>query len=456
MRAAPRSLVYPSMAAIVAILAGTAWALSREPPPLAVHRLPDGTVLHLEAVTVGPQHRLVRGRYWQRFLAPLLPPAVRGRSGATVCTYLGSSPGAVIFWTTWETSSRFTDWSRAVAFDEHGSQTEVTARAFQESVPPRGEKVRGWVLPAFPRRGARLGLRLYVHGYHYPVAEFAVPNPVRGPYPAWTPSPLPITRQQDALAFTLTELATGREAPRRLWAWWGDRFWTHAAFRIQENGRPTDRWEPVGITLADATGNVLYTRNLQVPVPLGRYRQDGATHLRVLGNLPPDEAAWKLRAEFVPTRGFAPAELWTMHDIAVPKGDGETRSAAMASWYGQQLHLVVRAWVRPWFRGKLYLDTQLAPLVDGMRVGLVRATDDRGRACLRLPPGWLDFLPSPAEAPRPQLEIVSPFRSYLQAEYWSAGANYELTPPADAKRLNLTFAVVKSRFVDFLARPSRT
>ena len=36
MRATPRLLVYPSIAAIVAILAGAAWALSREPPPLAV------------------------------------------------------------------------------------------------------------------------------------------------------------------------------------------------------------------------------------------------------------------------------------------------------------------------------------------------------------------------------------------------------------------------------------
>jgi hypothetical protein len=147
--AAPRSLILPAAALVAAMV----WALSREPPLLGECRLPDGTVLRLEAVTVGPQHCLVRGRYWQRLLAPLLPPSLRGRSGATICTYQGAAPGSVVFWTTWETSSRFTDWERAVAFDEHGSQVEATAVGVSAARSPPGPAP---LRPAPPLPGRRV------------------------------------------------------------------------------------------------------------------------------------------------------------------------------------------------------------------------------------------------------------------------------------------------------------
>src|SRR5207249_9754854 len=119
------------------------------------------------------------------------------------------------------------------------------------------------------------------HRQRSPVAEFVVPNPAPGPYPSWTPSPLPAARSMGPLVITLTELATGQEAPRRLPLLDRERSWTHAAFRVVENGRPTDRWAPVGLTLADATGNVLIP---VLPGPLFRYLHRGEIHLRFLGN----------------------------------------------------------------------------------------------------------------------------------------------------------------------------
>jgi hypothetical protein len=449
-RVEARPLILPAIVLTAVILAATVWALSREPPLLGIGRLPDGTELRLEAVTVGPRHCLIRGRYWQRLLAPLLPPSLRGQSGATVCTYRGGRPGAVVFWTTWDRSSPATDWDRAVAFNEGGEETEATARAFYESVPPRGEKVRGWVVPAFPRRGGKLGLRIYAHHQRDPVAEFVVPNPAPGPYPVWTASPLPATASDGPLAFALTELQCGDQAPRRLPPSYHERGWTHAAFRVSENGHPTDRWEPVRVCIMDATGNSLAP---QFPWAEFRSRQHGETHLRFLGNLPRGEATWKLRAEFVPIRGFAPGELWTVRGVTIPRGHRDGQAGSTARWYGRPLHLRVRAMARPWRQGSIDVDTRMEPLVEGLRVAMVRATDDRGRSCLPSGREWIDFLPSPDEAPRPTLAIDGPFGSYFYPQYWAFGSYDELRPAADAKRVDLTYAVVRSRFVQFTVKP---
>ena len=57
MRATPRYLIGSAGVLTGIILLATVWALTQEPPPLASCRLPDGTVLRLEAVTCGPIHR---------------------------------------------------------------------------------------------------------------------------------------------------------------------------------------------------------------------------------------------------------------------------------------------------------------------------------------------------------------------------------------------------------------
>src|SRR5207237_8801811 len=48
-----RFLTLAGLVALVGVLVGAIWVLGAEPPPLGVCRLPDGSVLRLEAVTVG-------------------------------------------------------------------------------------------------------------------------------------------------------------------------------------------------------------------------------------------------------------------------------------------------------------------------------------------------------------------------------------------------------------------
>src|SRR5437867_2242550 len=56
MRPKPHSIVVPAVIASAAVLLATAWMLGGEPPPLGVCRLPDGTILRLDAITLGPEH----------------------------------------------------------------------------------------------------------------------------------------------------------------------------------------------------------------------------------------------------------------------------------------------------------------------------------------------------------------------------------------------------------------
>jgi hypothetical protein len=124
--------------------------------------------------------------------------------------------------------------------------------------------------------------------------------------------------------------------------------------------------------------------------------------------------------------------------------------------YGARQQLRVRLRCRPQWRGHrqiVMVDASAAPPLDGTRIGLVRAVDDRGRSCDPVARGATPFLPSAGERPTGQMEISGP-GFYRRSGRMEAGASFELCPLAGARRLSLTFAVVKSRFVSFLARPS--
>jgi hypothetical protein len=66
----------------------------------------------------------------------------------------------------------------------------------------------------------------------------------------------------------------------------------------------------------------------------------------------------------------------------------------------------------------------------------------------------LQFFPSRGEAQEQRLEITSPEGHLIEPERWCENwHNLQVFP--DAKVLDLTFAVAKSRFVEFVAKPSR-
>jgi hypothetical protein len=309
------------------------------------------------------------------------------------------------------------------------------------SLPGTGEKVGAFVLPDFPRRGAWLGLRVYGPGGKVSTADFRVRNPAPGPYPIWHAGSLPQTQREGPLAFSLIHLTTGNLP-------YGRGIGTQALFRVSVDGRPTQSWVPVGIILSDATGNLL------VPSGLQRAFVNGGVQLQFPGYLPKSEAAWKARAEFVPAGGFATGDLLMVRSLGIPGGSLPSATTFWVTRDGVRQRLEVKLFSAPqWLKGRLLVQVQAAP-VDGVRIGLVRATDERGRTWLPVHRGPMEFFPSRTQTARNELKISSPRHMTVLNGGWKIGVGYELRLPADVRRLSLTFAVVKSRYVEFVAKPS--
>ena len=111
-----------------------------------------------------------------------------------------------------------------------------------------------WVgsAPIFPRRGKEVHLRLLED--QTIIAEFKIPNPAPGPYPTWTPSPLPTTSSKDGLEVTLAKFAAYQTSPEISAK--HERYpRTECVFTLRESGRATVDWTPVVTEVSDATGN---------------------------------------------------------------------------------------------------------------------------------------------------------------------------------------------------------
>jgi hypothetical protein len=321
--------------------------------------------------------------------------------------------------------------SRLVAFDEHGCEIEAGGHIRRFAFGwPTGDLVEAWTLPVFPRRGKVVGLRASILDANEKWArafELTVPNPASGPHPVWQPRPLPLTAHAGDLAVTLTGLVGGVK-PAEGGSWLtSDRRLTRATFQVTQGGRPTAEWEPVAIQVSDATGNTWSDLGFPPPEPRGtkQFFIEGAPW--------PDETAWKLRVEMARAASSAPEELWTFRDLLVPRPDRAARpnrtvtrhgvTLQLQGIFGPRLPLLVPLKRR--YNASALL--HLSPAADDVRLRLVAATDDRGRALSTSRIGW-------------------------RGEGGRHGCSFNLLP--GAKSLNLTFALQKSRFVEFLAKPS--
>jgi hypothetical protein len=449
--------VLSALGLLAVLVAVVVWTLTLPIPPLRTYRLPDGTVLRLEGVTLGSEHRLVRGRYWQRLLAPFLQGPL-AHYGPSVTTWRLPTPNAAVFWLTWTASSPLTNWTRATAVDDTGEEVELTGTHIQFMRPDGpDEKLCGWVAPAFPRRGREIELRLYSPGRAAPVAVFRVPNPAPEPHPTWTPMRLPATQSAGRLTVTLTKLETGRLAPPSVPLDRPARHWTRAEFRVRENGRPTDRWEPVGAVLSDATGNVLTPPAAPRPSASGavadwewtlHQHAGDAAQLAFEGNLPAGEAAWKVRVELAPSRHLTPEELATAHVPLVNPGGPARANGPHGA--GIEVLLDQAKFARS---GSLDVEVRQWAPKEGRRVGLLRAVGDQGQRFAVKGPG-LQFLSSRRETGGVRVWGSWAGGSMTQTPMPYSSRSYSIRGSPGARALDLTLASVKSRFVEFVVRPT--
>src|SRR5208283_3031699 len=163
----------------------------------------------------------------------------------------------------------------------------------------------------------------------------------------------------------------------------------------QQGGKTATNWQPAQVETSDATGNHI------TGWCNSHWDNDEEVTLYQWG-LWPNEPAWKLRVEFSRTSGFNDAELWTVQNIPLQPGRmqdfwnyGRNRkSSAFAETTINGIHLKLfpakQFTDQQNMRGSIEagLDIQTDSPLDGMRMTLVKVTDEQGHEITPMNWGW--------------------------------------------------------------------
>ncbi len=397
-------------------------------------RLPDGSVLTLRQMAYGKAITIRTGNRWRDYLAPVLPRPLLKKLD---CNYVstGGNSNTLAFSLKWD-GIQATNLPRlwATTFDEHGCEFRLVEPSRFNSPGAPTEHVLLCEFFQFPRRSKTVGFRLYQRNTNYTwstLTEFTVPNPNQRAFPVWHAEPSPITRSVGNVDFTLVEVKTGIggqvSPPRSLKP--GDQPGACLKFRITENGHPTSAWALAGVRgLSDALGHTTGGGGWA-----GMTSGEGDFSGVILGGLCTNESAWKLKVEFAREANFPSNELWTLRGVPVPEDNAASVIDAVTNLQGAALRvygMVGKKCPTPRAR-RMIGDLPAAHLVctnlpDEVQLKLIQAMDDRGRK-----------VSSSATA--------------------SDGTDYVfgLNLSADAKSVDLTFAVTKRIPVEYLIKPAR-
>jgi len=238
-------------------------------------RMPDGSILRIEALTTGAKPTF-----------SYTPPAddLRARlfgSQPQVLTGNSSTPHQIVAWLSRRDPRTgapldFDWWAENVVVDAAGtkvSDADAEYPALSCFSPTNGSSTRygppplladharqrNWLLssplPAFRPRGARLELNVKNTAGDV-VASFDVPHPAPTPFPEWTAEPLPQTFTAGDLTVTVTGIRTGVD---------GGTYWARPDAEFRWQGRPTTDWEvsavrfesPLGTAVSSEPTNLL-------------------------------------------------------------------------------------------------------------------------------------------------------------------------------------------------------
>lgn len=323
-------------------------------------QLPDGNIVSLEKVTFSPgtQHdfsfddsSLARfRRHLPRFLRRYFPPPGKMSWNTT--------SNSLVLWFT------MADGKTGAPLDFHG---HLAAEVVDEHGCSSGDQTYGSMSgggdPAiyiatfaqFPRRQAMFRVRLRERRtpgvlstggeLNKVVAEFEVPNPSRGPFPVWTPEPLPAARTNAELVFILKDAGNPKPGP----AWSGPRI------DILRGGLPAWDWERDEIYVSEATGN--------------RGQRPCCTN----------EAAWKLEVEFLHNvkAAFLPTEMFTVTNLSVPASGEAVPLTNSFSLQGKQFELCALAGPGHYVYSNIVVTLAEPPLA-GQREGSHDSTSYQG------------------------------------------------------------------------------
>jgi hypothetical protein len=386
--------------------------------------MPSGVVITLEGVSYGKEHRFVYGSLVQK-LRSKLSERVFGKSGAVVVTHRTTNNSAVawLVWTGKPETVLSTIYNVVVV--NHRDERVVMKEWSTWTRPDNNTAVIGQEL-ALPRQGKTLRLRFYEiqNSRSVCVGEFKIHNPVHADAPSWKPEPLPVSREDAGVTFTLAQFtAENVVQPERGFS----SALNTLKFQIAEQGQRTTNWQLRAIHASDALGN----RNSYGVASYSERNGDETW----TGNwlLWPDEPAWKLRLEFARRGGFAADELWHVRGIAVPHSNSLAPAPFQTNLQGVSLSVRGISDARGFLSDGTMsvnatsnvLDLKWTPALPGLRVSLLEVKDDRGR----------------------KIEV----RGSVGGDHDVVG--YALNVSSDVQSVDARFAVRRSRFVEMLVKP---
>ena len=391
--------------------------------------LSGGTKLTLLGVTHGKHHA-----------APKIKSAGgRTRGGAA---RLDSTNDTLVVWIQAEHKPNNYEWQnyQLLVYDKADTACVSTWSRTQSQIRNNLD-IQGFKLDAYPRWDSKIILRIMSWGNGERVAkgQFVVSNPARHSAAKWSAETVPDKQSDGDLDVTLTRFIYGVEGFQG-----GNRSSKDpankavlAAFRTEQNGILVTNWQPIRIETTDATGN-----NIENNSWSNRRENDEAVMTYQWG-LWPNETPWKLRVEMSQSAGYADNELWTVQNVPVNPGrqqdlwNFDSRNnrnvPAFAETSLQGIHLklfpVIQFTDQNQGNGEKRggFRIQADQTLNGMQMTLVTATDEQGHVV----PSW-------------------------NGNGWGGDSRqFQFQNIRNAKFLNITMALHKSRFVEFTAKPEQ-
>ena len=275
----------------------------------------------------------------------------------------------------------------------------------------------GWTFlqfPIVPRRSRRLECQIQELSFTgQPVAVpdhwlFKFRNPLSGHFPQWTPEVLPAAKAAGDLQVQLAGFSTNDG-------------YTEFSLVFNSPRGTHESWTVEDTELSDATGNRL-TDASGMEYGKGPYR--------IQGTLWPEESALRLKVGLKRASGFPQSDFTTFTNLPVfPLASGSTNGTSLTNLVGGS-PIILRNYETSLFwrgpaPGPYWVSVDVPGLASGTAVDIENVTTDTGENIAGNASGW--------------------------SQLWR---NYR-SMPANAKFLNVTVAVQKKRYVEFLVKPPK-
>lgn len=385
----------------------------------------DGTTLTLLGATYGKHHT---------------PPKISGKRLRS--SSIDTTNDSLVVWVKTERKkSNDQNWPNYQLFVSDTADTGCVGAWSASGSGDKGVYVQGFRIDGYPRRDRKIVIRVGTWGntgrMQVPKEQFVVSNPGKRSFVDWTPEPLPDTQSDGDLTVTLTKCVAGYPGfgnygtPKSVM-----NKAVYTAYHFEQNGHVATNWQPVTVETSDATGNAVRNNSWS-----NSQDQNGDQILTYQWGLWPNEKAWKLKVEFSRTSGFNDNELWTVTNVPVKTGkqmdfwNYENRrktNSPVAETTLNGIHLRL-------YPATIFTDSDFnggkmggfriianPPPPDGYRMTLISATDEAGH----------------------------------KIDSWNSGGGdgnygFQLQNMRNAKSLNITIALHKSRFTEFTVKPTK-